>query len=148
MAEEATVNPDGSTTFEGAGGEEAYNATSGGEEDTIFVEEEIVKGLDPAIYLGLFVVVVAVLWFFVLRSKNKEEDEFFAELDVEKVRLLVHDNACVPSVDGKEKHSLTTISVKSIFCRIAIVCLCPVLSYSSLNDSSTSSYRTRWKNII
>lgn len=82
MAEEATVNPDGSTTFEGAG-DEAFNAT---EEETIFVEEEVIKGVDPAIYLGLFVLILGLLWFFVLRSQNKEEDEFFAELDVEKVR--------------------------------------------------------------
>lgn len=80
--EEATVNPDGSTTFEG-GEDEAFNATGGEEE--IFVEEEVIKGVDPAIYLGIFVLVLGLLWFFVLRSANKEEDEFFAELDVEKV---------------------------------------------------------------
>lgn len=83
--EEATVNPDGSTTFEG-GEDEAFNATA--EEEFIGMEEEVVKGIDPAIYLGLFVVFLGLLWFFVLRSRNKEEDEFFAELDVEKVSLM------------------------------------------------------------
>jgi len=86
--EEATVNPDGSTTFEG--GEEAFNATAdegfdAGEQEDIV--EDIVKGVDPAIYLGLLVLVLGLLWFFVLRKRSKEEDEFFAELDVEKVSL-------------------------------------------------------------
>jgi len=85
--EEATVNPDGSTTFEG---DETFNATA--EEDTFaggedIPMEDVVKGVDPAIYLGLFVLALGLLWFFVLRSQNKEEDEFFAELDVEKVSL-------------------------------------------------------------
>ena len=83
MTEEATVNPDGSTTFES---DETFNTTA--EEDTIFVEEEVVKGIDPAIYLGLVLLALGLLWFFVLRSQNKEEDEFFAELDVEKVRVI------------------------------------------------------------
>lgn len=85
-AEEATVNPDGSTTFEG---DETFNATEGEEfvgEEEVFAEK-VVKGVDPAIYLGLFVLVLGLLWFFVLRARNKEEDEFFAELDVEKVSV-------------------------------------------------------------
>lgn len=82
MTEEATVNPDGSTNFEGAE-EEPFNATA--EEEIPLVDDEIVKGIDPAIYLGLFVLALGLLWFFVLRARNQEEDEFFAELDVEKV---------------------------------------------------------------
>lgn len=80
--EEATVNPDGSTTFES---DETFNATA--EDDTFNIaDDDVAKGIDPAIYLGLVILAIGLLWFFVLRSQNKEEDEFFAELDVEKVR--------------------------------------------------------------
>ena len=89
--EEATVNPDGSTTFES---DEAFNATA--EEEFVSDHEEIIdveKGIDPAIYLGIVVLVLALLWFFILRQSNKDEDEFFAELDVEKVRVFCQSTA-------------------------------------------------------
>jgi hypothetical protein len=89
--EEATVNPDGSTTFEtpGAGGEEQFQGDAGGvppEE----VMEEIVKGTDPALYLLIVVALVGFAYYwFILRKKNdEEEDDFFSNLDGDKVRTV------------------------------------------------------------
>ena len=92
MAEEATVNPDGSTTFEPPPPE-----TDGAEEGAGFdegespFEEETLKaaveeGIDPAIYLLAGAVVLAFLYFVFVYRKKEDEDDFFAELDVEKVR--------------------------------------------------------------
>ena len=88
MAEETVnVNPDGSTTFEG--GEESTMppvedaGAEGGFED---MAAEAVKGTDPAIYLLLVVVLLGLLYFVYLRkSREDSEDEFFANLDGEKV---------------------------------------------------------------
>lgn len=71
---EQTVNvdPDGSTTFEGAEG-----ASDGPEGDT-FEEtmEEVVTGIDPAIYLLVAFVVGALLYFLYVRKRSDEEDYF------------------------------------------------------------------------
>jgi len=89
--EEATVNPDGSTTFETPPVNETEGAFDDSEqegfEDAPPIEEEIVKGIDPAFYLLAAVVVAAFLYYFmVYRKKKKEEtDEFFSNLDGEKV---------------------------------------------------------------
>ena len=75
---EQTVNvdPDGSTTFEGA--EDA--GAEGGEafEETM---EEIVQGVDPAIYLLVGFIVVAVLYFVYNRKKNSESDDYFSSYE-------------------------------------------------------------------
>ena len=90
MAEETVnVNPDGSTTFDG-------DAGYGGEESTMPpvmddaeggpAMDEVVKGIDPAIYLLLAVAVVAFLYFLYSRkSRSESDDEFFSNLDGEKV---------------------------------------------------------------
>jgi hypothetical protein len=86
MAEETVnVNPDGSTTFEG--GEES---TMPPVEDTegMFDEEtmaDAVVGVDPAIYLLLVTLVLGVLYFIYYRRSHDNEDEFFTDLDGEKV---------------------------------------------------------------
>jgi hypothetical protein len=94
--EEATVNPDGSTTFEtpgagagAGGGEEQFQGDAGGvppEE----VMEEIVKGTDPALYLLIAVALVgfAYYWFIFRKKNDEEEDDFFSNLDGDKVRTV------------------------------------------------------------
>jgi hypothetical protein len=90
MAEEVKIDPDGSTHFEGGEEstmppvEETINETEGVfDEETV---EELVKGTDPAIYLLLALVIIGVFYFlYSRRSKEESEDDFFANLDGEKV---------------------------------------------------------------
>jgi hypothetical protein len=100
--QEATVNPDGSTTYEdtttagsagGSGPEDATNGgngfeDAGGAEETF--EELVVKGIDPAFYLiGATILVVILYYFFVMRKKSDDdEDDFFSNMDCEKVRVV------------------------------------------------------------
>ncbi len=77
---EQTVNvdPDGSTTFEGA--EDA----TGGAEGEAFEEtmEEIVEaGVDPAIFLLVGFIVVAVLYFLYNRKNKSDEDDYFSSYE-------------------------------------------------------------------
>mmetsp|Transcript_13188 Transcript_13188/g.32058 ORF Transcript_13188/g.32058 Transcript_13188/m.32058 type:complete len:307 (-) Transcript_13188:265-1185(-) len=94
-AEEATVNPDGSTTFNDAGGADSAGAGAAGEdmpnmdgaEETA---EEIVKGTDPALFLALAVLAFAVIFVFLQlrkKKKNAEVDDFFSNLDGDKFNL-------------------------------------------------------------
>lgn len=80
---EQTVNvdPDGSTTFEGAEG--AEDASDGFEGETFDEEtmEEVVTGVDPAIYLLLAFVVGAILYFLYLRRSRSNEDDYFSSYD-------------------------------------------------------------------
>mmetsp|Transcript_14347 Transcript_14347/g.30674 ORF Transcript_14347/g.30674 Transcript_14347/m.30674 type:complete len:302 (+) Transcript_14347:121-1026(+) len=89
--EEATINPDGSTTFNGAG-DGAGSAGAAGEDmpDMGETAEEIVKGTDPALYLALSVVVFIALYLFLQmrkKRKNAEVDDFFSNLDGDKFNL-------------------------------------------------------------
>mmetsp|Transcript_25925 Transcript_25925/g.46749 ORF Transcript_25925/g.46749 Transcript_25925/m.46749 type:complete len:301 (+) Transcript_25925:63-965(+) len=88
--EEATVNPDGSTTFNDAG--DGTDSAGAGGEDMPDMEgaEEIIKGTDPALYLALALVVFAAIFFFLQlrkKKKNAEVDEFFSNLDGDKFNL-------------------------------------------------------------
>jgi len=99
-AEEATVNPDGSTTFEstgdaGAGAEYDPTDTDGGDEtfedagEAFEEAEEIVKGTDPAIFLGLAFIACLILYFLTYRRnkrKQMERESFFNDMDGDKVR--------------------------------------------------------------
>ena len=93
--EEATVNADGTTTFESAPpvvDEEAFNnatAEDFTEDAEEIFEEVVVKGIDPAIYLIIIVLVIGIVYFFVSRRNRKEEDDFFSELDGEKFNLTL-----------------------------------------------------------
>jgi hypothetical protein len=92
--EEATIHPDGTTTFESG------NATAGdvppADEDVPPVMDEDMKeemlqtpsGTDPALYLGLVVLLIAAIAFYVWYSNKKQnEDDFFSELDMDKFNL-------------------------------------------------------------
>mmetsp|Transcript_28769 Transcript_28769/g.58912 ORF Transcript_28769/g.58912 Transcript_28769/m.58912 type:complete len:297 (-) Transcript_28769:236-1126(-) len=88
--EEATVNPDGSTTFEGGAGADAGEEDfSGGDAGAEGMPEEI-KGIDPAILVVLGFFMITLLWFFFYYRKNREQAEsqsFFSNLDGEKFNL-------------------------------------------------------------
>lgn len=91
---EATVNPDGSTTFsEEEPSSTTFqndtfdNTTAAGDEEMLLNASD---KTDPALYLGLAVLVIAVICLFVYlrrRKKNDMEDEFFSQLDGEKFNL-------------------------------------------------------------
>jgi len=88
--QEAEINPDGTTNV-------PPTSTPGTDEtftNNTFTTEEIPttpKGTDPAIYLGLIVLVIAILSYFIYRKRKKDMeddgDEFFQQLDGEKFNL-------------------------------------------------------------
>lgn len=93
MSEEATVNPDGSTTFgeEYEAGDDTFDDAEA-DADGAETAEEIVKGTDPAIYLALaFVAAVALYYISYRRNKRKqmEREAFFYDMDGDKVRACV-----------------------------------------------------------
>jgi len=89
-AQEATINPDGTTNVPPTGTEDETFTNN-----STFTAEEIPipKTTDPALYLGLIVLVIAIISFFIYRKrKNKVEDdgeEFFQQLDGEKFNLVL-----------------------------------------------------------
>lgn len=95
-AEEATINPDGSATFDDAAGSGAEDSAGedipnmmGGEEEST-TEEILAKGTDPALYLALTVLFFGIIFIFLqLRKKRKtaEVDDFFSNLDGDKFNL-------------------------------------------------------------
>ena len=93
--EEATINTDGSSTFQEQT-QPPDNTTTEGEipfdgnnDDTI--KNIVEKGIDPAYYVLFGFIVIAILYyFFVIRKKAEEsDDDFFTSLDGEKVRMSV-----------------------------------------------------------
>ena len=95
-AEEATINPDGTTTFGNEGGAYADSGSGDGADFSGDGEnsegaEEILKGTDPAFYLAAVFLIIVGLWYFMYsRSKKQREDReaFFTEMDGDKVRLM------------------------------------------------------------
>lgn len=77
------VDPDGSTTFEGAGAEEE-TAGEGFEEEMM---EEVVTGVDPAIYLLVAFVVGAILYFLYLKKSRSNEDDYFSTYEKFNIKL-------------------------------------------------------------
>jgi len=91
--QEATINPDGTTTFTTDGdasdgfddttntGGEFFNATGGA--------DGAAGGgtVDPAIYLGLVFALVVVVAVLIFLKRRKREDGFFSQLDGEKFNL-------------------------------------------------------------
>ena len=88
-AEEATINSDGSTTFEQPPVTDDGGAGAGADEPPAMDEEKleaIAQGTDPAVFLLLGVAIFALLYYFlVYRKKKADSDFFFSELDGEKV---------------------------------------------------------------
>jgi hypothetical protein len=97
-AQEAEVNPDGSTTFdevppaaEGMGDTTPPvdgEGFAGDEFESEMPMEEQKFAVDPAIFLLIGVaIIIGLYYFFVIKKKKQEdEDDFFANLDGEKVR--------------------------------------------------------------
>lgn len=83
--EEATINPDGTQEVPPTSSEETF------QNNTTFEEIPEVKATDPAIYLGIVVLIIAVISFFIYRKRRKatesDGDEFFQQLDGEKFNL-------------------------------------------------------------
>ena len=80
--QEATINPDGSTTFESEPNSEQFGT------DGIGAEEVLVTKVDPAFYLLGFAALLMLAIGFVMYRQRKaraETDEFFTQLDGEKV---------------------------------------------------------------
>jgi len=93
-AGEATINPDGTTSF----ADDATNAgfgSDGGAGDSAGsgfegAQGSIVKGTDPAIFLALgFVLFVIIYYVLFTRSKKKQTDQeqFFFEMDGDKFNI-------------------------------------------------------------
>lgn len=95
--QEATVNPDGSTTFTpptdggSATGEEFntttddyFNATDGAGAEGM---ADVTKPTDPALYLGLAFLFIIVIAIFVVVKRRRSDDAFFSQLDGEKFNL-------------------------------------------------------------
>lgn len=83
------MNPDGSTTFEANqpfnGTEEGF-AGSGEEVPPETMEEVVTKGADATIYIVIGILLIAVLYMVYRYQKKKDgDDDFFSELDGEKV---------------------------------------------------------------
>jgi len=83
--QEATINPDGSTTFSGS---------SSTDEEFINTEENLAQSpakIDPALYLLIAAIVVALISFVIYRKRKKEsevyDNEFFMQLDGGKFDL-------------------------------------------------------------
>ena len=105
MSEEATINPDGSTTFADAGADAgATDETFAGEEtfEEAFAEgadsaEAVREGTDPAIFLALAFIGAVILYYFnYQRTKKKqmEREAFFYDMDGDKVRRLLQSIIC------------------------------------------------------
>lgn len=85
VEETVNVNPDGSTTFEGAeDGAEGESAGEGFDEEMM---EEVVKGVDPAIYLLVAVVVGAILYFLYVKKTRSNEDDYFSTYEKFNIKL-------------------------------------------------------------
>mmetsp|Transcript_14866 Transcript_14866/g.41392 ORF Transcript_14866/g.41392 Transcript_14866/m.41392 type:complete len:284 (+) Transcript_14866:119-970(+) len=82
---EQTVNvdPDGSTTFEGAG-DEGASAGEGFDEEIL---EEVASGVDPAIYLLVAFIVGAFLYFLYLKKNRSNEEDYFSSYEKFNIKL-------------------------------------------------------------
>jgi len=82
--QEATINPDGSTTFESDPNSEQFGA------DDIGAEEVLAAKVDPAFYLlGFAALFILAIGFVMYRQRKAraETEDFFTQLDGEKFNL-------------------------------------------------------------
>jgi cbb3-type cytochrome oxidase subunit 3 len=121
MAEEATINPDGSTTFEhdttdntmppvgesGGAGDDGGDGSGGfGDDETMgdAAQKAVQSGIDPAFFLLIGVIVLGIVFFLYRRkAKADEDDEFFSNLDGEKVSTVlfrINSKSCRDSLPG------------------------------------------------
>lgn len=90
MTEETVnVNPDGSTTFEDDGADAGAEGTAGedGFDGAEEMMEEVVEGIDPAIYLLIAIVVGGFLYFLYKRRSRSEDDEYFSNYGKFNIKL-------------------------------------------------------------
>jgi len=87
MAEEATINPDGTQEMPPVDPpmEAGADDIPVFDNDTI---QEVAKGMDPAIFLLIAAVLVIGAMLFFSSRKKKDSDDFFDDLDGDKVRDL------------------------------------------------------------
>lgn len=89
-AEEATINPDGTTSFADDATNSGFDTEGTGFEDAQGSADSIVKGTDPAIFLALgFVLMVIIYYVLFTRNKKKQHDQeqFFFEMDGDKFNI-------------------------------------------------------------
>mmetsp|Transcript_12585 Transcript_12585/g.16424 ORF Transcript_12585/g.16424 Transcript_12585/m.16424 type:complete len:295 (-) Transcript_12585:55-939(-) len=90
MAEEATINPDGSTTFESQQ-EEFFDEKMGNDDVPPLGEGgEEVTTTDPAVFLLIALALLAVVVIIIKKRRSQAEaadDDFFSNLDGEKFNL-------------------------------------------------------------
>lgn len=90
MSEETVnVNPDGSTTFESGAGDESTMPPMGdaGADETFEGAAAAIEGTDPMLYLFLVALVLGLLFFVYRRRSQADDDQFFSNLDGEKVSI-------------------------------------------------------------
>lgn len=85
------MNPDGSTTFESSSdiptAVPADEIPLGGDEEEVLKAAAESSGVDPALYVLMGVVALVILYFLAFRKKAQSNDEFFSNLDGDKVRF-------------------------------------------------------------
>lgn len=103
-AEDATINPDGSTTFDETPPTGDAGADAGGDGESFFQEKAQeglsadAEGIDPAFYLLGAAFIVVVIYFLFFRTKSEEsEDDFFTELDGDKVSVFALRDQGIPT---------------------------------------------------
>ena len=75
-AEEATINPDGTTSFADDATNSGFDTEGTGFEDAQGSADSIVKGTDPAIFLALgFVLMVIIYYVLFTRNKKKQHEK-------------------------------------------------------------------------
>lgn len=81
------VNPDGSTVFEGDSGDTGENHYSSEGEYEDGPVNEAAKGIDPAIYLLVTVILGVAAYIYYLRKNRSDDDEYFSNYGKFNIKL-------------------------------------------------------------